>query len=140
MAYYLSQRNKKILAPYLKLLEASEKDITFKVSNPVYFRDQIRNAFNTSHPHLKEKWRVIPKDDRVYFHRIADQLRLEIDNIVDTPSGLFTIAQTILDGNVPIIFTNAIITEQELDSLSSLAEAKSLTINFNPPKLEISYG
>jgi hypothetical protein len=140
MAYYLSQRNKKILAPYLKLLEASKKDLAFHVKDPIYFRDQIRNAFNTSHKHLKDLWRVVVQPEKIHFYRIEDQLRLEIDNIVRTPAGLFQIAQAILDGNVPIIFTSALISEQELDSLASLAEAKSLTINFNSPELEISYG
>jgi hypothetical protein len=89
---------------------------------------------------LKDLWRVVVQPEKIHFYRIEDQLRLEIDNIVRTPAGLFQIAQAILDGNVPIIFTSALISEQELDSLASLAEAKSLTINFNSPELEISYG
>jgi len=140
MAYYLSQRNKKILAPYLRLLEVSEKDLTFNTSQSEYMRTQFRNAFNTTHPHLKDLWRMSISASTISFYKIATQLSLEINNVVSEPVSLFQIAQAILDGNVPIKYLSAQLSQADVDSLTSLAEAKSLRINFNSPELEIIYG
>lgn len=140
MGYYLSKKNAKILLPYLKILEASQKSVTFQTSNPEFFRTQLRNAFNTSHIHLRDSYRLRVTPSSVICERVDLQINLEISNVVESPVTLYEIAQAIIENNVPIKYLNASILDEELSSLISLAESKSFILDYNTPILEISYG
>lgn len=142
MGYYLSKKNRQLIDPYLKILEASDKDVVFRSSNPFALHDLLRNAFNTSHPHLKHIYRLSTSGIKstVTCTRTDIQISLEISNVIDAPVNLYQVAQAIIENNYPIKFTNVSIEPQEVESIESLASAKNLVVSYNNPILEISYG
>jgi len=137
MAYYLSRKNKKLLEPFLKLLEVSKDSLTFNVSNPPAFQVLLRSAFAISHPHLRDIFRLRIRANAVVCERI--DVQLSIDNIVLEPVNLYRIADAIISDSIPVKFLNADIPEEDVSSLSSLAQSKSFRLIFKRPVLEITY-
>lgn len=137
MAYYLSKRNKKLLEPYLKLLESNLATTKFKVSNPEYFHSLLRSAFNTSHPHLRPLYALKSNETHVTCEYLDIQISIEIDNVVTEPVDEFAVATDILASRVPVKYTNAFL---DITGIQALASTRNLTVNYNPPILEITNG
>lgn len=135
MAYYLSKRNQKLLTPYLKLLDVSDKSVTLNSQTPESLRNLLRSAFNTSHPHLKDKYKL-----KILNNSVICELKpsLELTNNEEVVE-LFDIAQDIMSNNIPVKYLNTLLSEEDYSSLQSLAQSKSLLLKYNPPTLEISY-
>lgn len=135
MAYYLSKRNQRLLSPYLKLLELSNKSVTLKSDSPDTLRNLLRSAFNTSHPHLKDKYKIKIKDSQVI---CEITISLEFENVKETAE-FFDIATDIMNNNIPIKYQSVSLNKEDYESLVLLSESKSLKLTYNPPILEISY-
>lgn len=135
MGYYLSEKNRKTLAPYLKLLETSKTSLTLSTQNPRYFKTLLLSAFNLSHPHLKDKYKLKVTVNSIICERV--DIQLEIDNIVAETVDLYRIADDLMNKKYPIKYLYADITPEDVAALQSLPHPVKLT--HNPPQLEISY-
>lgn len=140
MAYHLSKRNRQKLAPFLKMLEEASKDVVFSVSSPAYFAQQLRNAFGTTHPHLRDKFSLRTTASQVVCTYTHLQITLDTFNIVENTVSIFEIAQAILEGNIPIKFLDVHIIPEDLSSLRELCAQKNLKLIYNHPILEITNG
>lgn len=122
------------------MLEEASKDVVFSVSSPAYFAQQLRNAFGTTHPHLREKFALRTTATQVVCTYTHMQITLDTLNVVESMVSVFEIAQAIIEGNVPIKFTFVQIIPEELASLRELASSKNLSLIYNHPILEITNG
>jgi hypothetical protein len=138
MGYHLSRKNARLLAPYLRILESTKKDITFNISNPQYFREQVRNAFATTHVHLRDKFNVRVTASQVLFTYLDIQVELQIDRVISTSVDMLEIAQHIMENSVPVRFTKALLIPEEIESLKNLAQSKNIVLSYNSPILELT--
>ena len=122
------------------MLEEASKDVVFSVSSPAYFAQQLRNAFGTTHPHLRDKFALRTTASQVVCTYTHLQITLDTLNIVDYPVTVFEVAQAILEGNVPIKFTSVEIIPEDLSALQELVVSKNLVLKYNHPILEITNG
>lgn len=137
MGYYLSQKNSRILSPYLKLLESLSKSISFNSASPLKLKGLLQAAFNISHPHLKEKFILKVKKGSVFCEYIEMQLELEIANIISDNVDIIRVGDDILNGRIPVRYLNARLSNEELETLKTLDSKTSII--YNQQFLEITY-
>lgn len=136
MGYHLSKKNLQILLPYLKILESSKKDVIFQSPSPYKLQDLFRNAFNTTHTHLKSKYRLKLLSNSILCEYV--DLQISLGNVVEIEVDVLRIADDILNQNYPIIYKNTNLSSEDVASLSSILPSH-LSLSYNPPVLEINY-
>lgn len=137
MGYHISKKNLALLTPYLRILEKANQDVTFQSSTPIRLQELFRNAVNTTHTHLKDKYKFRVINGAVLCEYVC--IDIELGNVVTIPVDLLRIADDILKENYPIKYMSVELTEEELSSLNSILPPH-LIIIYNSPILEINYG
>lgn len=98
----------------------------------------LRNAFNITHPHLKNKYSLRVNGDKLVCTYNEVQATILISHEVDEPVDMFRIADDMINKNYPIRYTSVKLSEDELNSLKLILPPE-LTIIYHHPILEITY-
>lgn len=98
MGYYLSKKDKESIVPLIEKMKRSGEDIEIKTQTPERLAYLLRNALNIEEEWkpLKDKWRIVVREGKIYLRIKAIQLGLNIDwvelvspNFLELSSALF---------------------------------------------------